>query len=291
MNFRWKSWQRQETGEQKLNPFIVTRRGIILPRHENILPSFFEYSVKAWKYLPIFCCGMKVTWLAFKIFCRGLKISWPAFQIFWQGKKNPGRYEKRVGEAELAEARLAKAEPDPGRYNQQLQKTTYNQESYKTKAKKDKRQKQPNSEPDPGGDNNQQLQKTKKDKQKNECWAAGINQIAARLRLAENWCWYPFNWWRLHFSCVPIRSWASTWGGGWEEGQGGKGETRVRCAGDGGDGDDGGDGGYGGYVGDVTWDLQAWVWGLCKAWWWWWWWCWYTAVRLHVHQDLVNSTE
>ena len=39
--------------------------------------------------------------------------------------------------------------------------TKDNQESYKTKAKKDKRQKQPNSEPDPGGDNNQQIQKAK----------------------------------------------------------------------------------------------------------------------------------
>ena len=56
---------------------------------------------------------------------------------------------------------MAKAEPDPGGENQQLQKTKYNQESYKTKAKIDKRQKQPNSEPDPGGDNNQELKKTK----------------------------------------------------------------------------------------------------------------------------------
>ena len=59
---------------------------------------------------------------------------------------------------------MAKAEPDPGIDNQQLQKTKYNQESYKTKAKKDKRQKQPNSEPDPGGDNNQQIQKAKEKK-------------------------------------------------------------------------------------------------------------------------------
>ena len=88
----------------------------------------WKYFAKAWKYPAkffwifcqgmkisakfwIFCCGMKVTLLAFKIFCRGMQISWPAFQIFCQGKKNPGRYEKRVGEAELAEARLGKAEP------------------------------------------------------------------------------------------------------------------------------------------------------------------------------------
>ena len=32
-------------------------------------------------------------------------------------KKLHKRYEKRVGEAELAEARLAKAEPDPGSVN------------------------------------------------------------------------------------------------------------------------------------------------------------------------------
>ena len=102
-----------------------------------------------------------------------MQISWPAFQIFCQGKKNPGRYEKRVGEAELAEARLAKAEPDPGRENQQLQKTKYNQESYKTKAKKDKNSQILNQTQVETTINKYKRQKTKKYK-KNECWAVEL---------------------------------------------------------------------------------------------------------------------
>ena len=168
MNFRWKSWQRQETGEQKLNPFIATRRGNILPRHENILPSFFEYSVKAWKYLPNF----EYSAVAWKYSAEAWKYLDLPFKYSAKVKKNPGRYEKRVGEAELAEARLAKAEPDPGRENQQ--KTKYKIQSRIIQDKGKKRQKTKTAKFWTRQQSTNTKGKRQKNTKKNECWAVEL---------------------------------------------------------------------------------------------------------------------